>query len=124
MQNRKVLDLLNSMRASFIGVFAKLVNDLSYRPAPLELVLYDLGGVLTKLSYVLNYALEHGKFEEAKDLLAGVELAIDKFLVGELDLAGFHNRVDDLIVELFGSYPGLCFVFGDYKNCKCPKCGE
>jgi hypothetical protein len=116
--------LLNSLRGSFIALFAKLANDLSvtYRGS-LEDVLLHLGGAFTKLHYSLLHmgSLDFAKVEK---FFYGLELAIDEFLVDELDLVKFSDRVDDLIVEAFGVDMGLCYVLGEYKNCICPSCGR
>jgi hypothetical protein len=119
-EREKLLARLNSLRGSFIGLFAKLVNDLSYRreKVPLELLIYDLGGIFTKLHYVILYAMENGMSEEAEKLIAGLDALIDFFLIDEYDLQDLHEKMCDIVKDVFGAYPGLCFVFGDYKNCK------
>jgi hypothetical protein len=116
--------LLNSLRGSFIALFAKLANDLSVTyQGRLEDVFFHLGGVLTKLHYSLLH-LDALDFSRVENFFYGLELAVDDFLVGELDLVKFGDRVDDLIVEAFGVDMGLCYVLGDYKNCICPNCGR
>ena len=98
----KVLDLLNFLRGSFVSFFAKLTNDLA-DGVPVDVFLHELSGALAKIDYTLTYALQHGKFVEAEKLLAGIDLAIDEFLTCELDITGFHKRVEDLISKIFDS---------------------
>jgi len=102
LSKERVLDLLNSLRGSFVSFFAKLTNDLA-GGEPVEVFLHELGGALAKIDYALTYALQHGMFVEAEKLIAGIDLAIDEFLTYELDITGFHKRVDDLISKIFGS---------------------
>jgi hypothetical protein len=102
LSKERVLDLLNSLRGSFVSFFAKLTNDLA-DGIPVEIVLHELSGVLAKIDRTLTYALQHGKFEEAEKLIAGIDLTIDEFIACELDIAGFHERVDELISKILGS---------------------
>ncbi len=123
----RVLDRLTLLRSHLAALFSKLAYDLDGGLDPGEAIFY-LGGALTKIHYVVWYALQHDKFGEAEDFLEGVGRAIDDYLSCEESVFGsclmrFLNQVDDLAVQIFGSYPGLCFVFGDFKNCKCPNCG-
>jgi hypothetical protein len=119
--------LLNSLRGSFSALFAKLANDLSVTSCAsrggVEDVLLYVGGVLTKLYYSLLH-LDSLEFSRVEEFFYGLELAIDEFLAGELDLVHFSDRVDDLIVRTFGVGMGLCHVLGDYKDCVCPNCGR
>jgi hypothetical protein len=119
-ERERVLERLNSLRASFIGLFAKLVNDLSYnhRQVPIECLIYELGGFFTKVHYVLHYCFLHGKLLEAEKLIGGLDFIIDLYLTDVYNLRMLHDKLDCLVKDIFGHYPGLCFVFGDYKNCK------
>jgi hypothetical protein len=124
----RVLDRLTLLRSSFAALLAKVSYDLQGGLNPREAVFY-LGSALIKIHYVVWYALQNDKLEEAEDFIAGVDLAIDEYFncvenVFGSCLMSFLNRVEDLAKEIFGAYPGLCFVFGDYRDCKCPKCGH
>jgi hypothetical protein len=99
---KRVSAFLNSLRRSFVSFFAKLTNDLA-GGVPVEVLLHELSGALTKIDRALTHALQHGKFEEAEKLIAGIDLAIDEFLSYELDIAGFHERIDGLISKILGS---------------------
>lgn len=118
----RVLDRLTLLRSSLSALLFKLAYDLQggLNPQP---VFFYLGSFLVKVDYVVGYALRHGKFDEAEDFISGVELALDEYFgCGENVFGGclmkLLDRVDDLAQEIFGAYPGFCFVFGDYKNCK------
>ena len=118
----RVLDKLTLLRGSFASLLAKVSYDLQGGLNP-DAVVFYLGGALTKIHYVVWYALQHDKFEEAEDFLAGVDLAIDEYLLCEENVFGsclskLLNRIEDLAKEIFGAYPGLCFIFGDFKQCK------
>ncbi len=123
----RVLDKLTLLRGSFVSLLAKVSYDLTGGLDP-KVVVFCLGGALTKIHYVVWYAIQHDKFVEAEDFIAGVDLALDEYFSCSENVFGsclkqFLDRIEDLAKEIFGVYPGLCFVFGDYKNCKCPNCG-
>jgi len=118
----RVLDKLTLLRGSFASLLAKVSYDLQGGLDPGAVVFY-LGGALTKIHYVVWYALQHDKFEEAGDFLAGVDLAIDEYLLCQENVFGsclrkFLDRLEDLVEEIFGGYPGLCFSLGDFRQCK------
>jgi hypothetical protein len=111
--------LLNHLRGSFISLLAKLANDLStsYRGSVEELLSY-LGGAFIKLDYAMLHAHELD-FERFEKFIYGLELIIDEFLLGEINLRQFDEKVWDLIEEIFGRKLSIFYIFGNYSNLVC-----
>ncbi|NAZ24045.1 MAG: hypothetical protein GU346_06305 [Thermocrinis sp.] len=113
----RVFDKLTLLRGSFASLLYKVCHGLVSGVNVEETILY-LGQSFAKIYYIVSYAVEHGKFWEAEEFLAGVDLAVDEFLtcdetVFATCLASFHKKIEELATEIFGGFPELSFSFVD-----------
>ncbi len=115
-ERERVLEKLNALKGSFASMLARCQNEVE-NGLPIEVLIYEVGGVFTKLHYIIHYCFIHGKLKEAEKLIAGLEFILRLFMEGDYNIRMLHDKFDCLVVNIFDAYPGLCFVFGDYKNC-------